>query len=149
VAAWVAFTWVAEQRKSSEDRRAEAEKQVEVRLFEARRPFIAQQLALYLETAQVAGKLVSMSDPKSSEWDKNFQRYEQLYWTELSMVEDDGVKEAMQFFAVLLRWINEHKPPVPGKENEELKQRAYRLARALRASIEMSWMIDFSKPSGS
>src|SRR5262249_1724903 len=156
VAAWIAFTWVSEQRKSSIDRRAEAEKEAEVRLFEARKPFIAKQFELYVETAQVAGKLVSLVDSTAPDWDKFFRRYEQLYWTELSMVEDDGVKEAMQSFADLLRsvnaWRSSSRPPqersVPNEEIDDLRQRSYRLARALRASVEKSWQIDLSRPAG-
>jgi hypothetical protein len=39
VAGWVAFTWLTDQRKVADDRRAEAERQAQVRLFEARKPF--------------------------------------------------------------------------------------------------------------
>ena len=39
---------------------------------------------------------VSTTDVIGNDWKGQFRRFEQLYWVELSMVEDDGVKEAMQ-----------------------------------------------------
>jgi hypothetical protein len=49
--------------------------------------------------AQVTGQLVTSSNYTSPEWTKNVRRFEQLFWTELSMVEDEGVKQAMQEFS--------------------------------------------------
>jgi hypothetical protein len=143
VAIWAVYTWTAEQRKSSEDRVKESERQAIVRLFEARKPFLDKHLALYVETAQVVGRLVSNS--RGGKWDEDFLRYEQLFWTELSMVEDDGVKAAMQNFAEKLRWIAANPSHVQDADREELKQRSYRLAKALRAGIEETWRLDLSK----
>src|SRR5258708_911060 len=136
VAGWVAFTWLTDQRKVAEDRRVEAERQAQVRLFEARKPFNDIQFSRYLETAQVVGVLVTTTDPKSVEWEKNFRRYEQLFWTELSMVEDEGVKSAMQEFAGKLRSINASKSGAADADFESLKQAAYRLSLALRQGVQ-------------
>jgi hypothetical protein len=38
---------------------------------------------------------VSTTDVKGNDWKGQFRRFEQLYWVKLSMVEDDGVKEAI------------------------------------------------------
>src|SRR5262245_43512849 len=89
VAAWFAFTWLTDQRKVADDRRAETEKQTQVRLFEAQKPFRDKQFELYVETAKVVGKLVSSPDLAAKEWEESFKRYEQLYWAELSLVEDE------------------------------------------------------------
>jgi hypothetical protein len=147
VAGWVAFTWLTDQRKVAEDRRAEAERQAQVRLFEARKPFNDIQLSRYLETARVVGLLVTTTDVKSAEWETNFRRYEQLFWTELSMVEDDGVKSAMQEFAGKLRSINANKPGAIDADFEGLKQAPYRLALALRQGVQKTWVVDLSGSS--
>jgi hypothetical protein len=44
----------------------------QTRLIEAQRPFLVKQLDLYFETAQIAGKLVSL-DPASEEWRRKFE----------------------------------------------------------------------------
>jgi hypothetical protein len=144
VAGWVVLTWLADQRKVAEDRRVEAERQVQVRLLEARKPFNDIQFSRYLETARVVGALVTTSDLKSTEWDENFRRYEQLYWTDLSMVEDEGVKSAMQGFAGKLRSMNANKMGVADADFENLKQAAYRLSLALRQGVQKTWVIDLS-----
>ena len=139
---WIAVTWLQDQRELEVKRQTEASNQTLVRRFEAQKPFRDKQFELYVETAKVVGKLVTSSDLTAAEWNENFQRYEQLYWTELSMVEDEGVKKAMQSFASKLLSIKEH--GARDEDSKDLKDLAYQLALALRTSIENNWKIELS-----
>jgi hypothetical protein len=146
---WVVFTYLDNQ-KTAEGQRLENQKELQkqqsfqaerenrTRLIEARKGFADAQLKLYLETANVVGKLVS----SDGDWEANFRRYEELYWTELSMVESRGVKEAMQRFAEKVREINPKRLSASPADFEELKQRSYMLALALKASLEESWDVN-------
>jgi hypothetical protein len=141
----VAFTYLDHQKEARATQEIQSLRDNRARLLEARKPFIDKQLALYLETAQTTGKLVSTKPTDGGEWDGQVRRFEQLFWTELSMVEDEGVKGAMQAFGEKLRWVNENKQKVRDVDFEDLKQRSYRLARALRSSIEATWDVDLSR----
>jgi len=139
VAGWVAFTWLADQRKLWENRRVEAEKLAEVRLFEARKPFLDKQLQLYFETAQVVGRLVTL-DRQSGAWSENAQRYRALYWSELSMVEHKIVETAMVRFGAILD-LHER----TGRYKSELEFRSYCLAHAIRDAIQDAWTVGISR----
>ena len=79
------------------------------RALEARKPFLARQLDLYFETAEVVGKLVTIDDWDSDEWKAKRARFAILFWTTLSLVEDDPVKEAMEVVAGQLQLVAELK----------------------------------------
>ena len=138
--AWVAFTYLDQEKEATRQQSVQAEKDNRTRSFEARKPFSDKQLTIYVETSKIIGELVSY-DHHTPGWDIAFIRYEELYWTELSMVEDEGVKEAMQDFRPRLLKIKE-----TGGDNinGDLRNSAYRVARALRASIETTWDINLS-----
>ena len=144
---WIAWTYLENQKHAQAEQIAQAQKENTTRLLEARKPFIDKQLAPYVETSQVAGKLVSTEHYSDSDWQDQFRRFEELFWTELSMVEDEGVKAAMQNFARKLRWINSHQSAAHHSDQEELQQLSYQLARALRSGIESTWYINLSLPA--
>ena len=137
---WVAFTYLDHQKEARQQQEEQSKRDNRTRLLEARKQFIDKQLALYIETAQIAGKLVSTdTSVPTDEWRAASRRFEQLYWTELSMVEDDNVKGAMEDFYGHLLWVNEQSSVVPNEKWREIQHSSYRLARALRTSIEASW----------
>ncbi len=145
---WVDFTYLQDQRHQADALKAQADKDTQTRAIEARQPFTKVQLDTYIETAKVVGGLVSTNDWTAEEWKHNRQRFEELYWTELSMVEDTGVKEAMQAFRVQLQKAEANAGPpwkVPDGDFTELRERSYRLALALQASIEVI-VADKSRP---
>ena len=139
---WVAFTYLDHQREAPKQQEEQSIRDNRTRLLEARKPFIDKQLALYIETAQIAGKLVSTLTSYAipeEEWRAASRRFEQLYWTELSMVEDDNVKGAMEDFYGHLMWVNEQSSVVPPDKWSDIQNSSFSLARALRTSIEASW----------
>ena len=146
-AIWIVLTYLRQQKESRRQRLEQAEKDNITRMFEARKPFNDKQLALYSEVAQVTGRLVTSSNYTSPEWTKNVRRFEQLFWTELSMVEDEGVKQAMQEFSKQLALLIKEDDEGGASVNtfKALQQCSYRLASALRASIASSWLIKLAE----
>jgi hypothetical protein len=141
---WVVLTYVWQQHdanlKDLQNRVALQEKAItemtetaRVRLIEAQKPFLDRQLQLYFDAVATAGKLVTLehSDP---DWQKAKQRYEQLYWAELSIVESGAVETAMVYFNRVLQGYEPVQLP-------ELRLRAYCLAHAVRDSIKNSWKV--------
>jgi hypothetical protein len=112
--------------------------------LEARKPFIDKQLDLYVRTAKIAGALVATNGDivKRDEWLAMFREFEQLYWTELSMVEDDNVKMAMQDLYPRLKWARDQVNVVPEAAWHDVQESSYRLAKALRGSIEATWKLN-------
>lgn len=150
---WVVFTYLDHQRDQERAQRTlatqqqadaarQAAKQQEdvarqnsIREFEARKPFVQKQFDLYIETAAVVGRLTTL-DPKSEDWAKNSIRFWQLYWTELSLVEDRGVELGMVRFGEALTAY--HRDP---QTQPDLQQASLSLAHALRDSIRDSWRV--------
>src|SRR5262245_45254949 len=83
VAVWIAGTWLADQRKETE-----------VRLFEARKPFLDRQLVMYTELTSIGGKLSTLSSSTNDEWLSNERRFMEIYWGELPALADDNVVHA-------------------------------------------------------
>ena len=95
---------------------------------EARKPYLERQLQLYADASRAAATLATASDPKTLAEAR--QRFFQLYWGELAMVEDLAVDKAMHEFAIALE--RELPPHV-------LQICSIRLSHLLRKSLEHSF----------
>ena len=142
---WVAFTYIDSQRRSHEQKDIQAKNDNIARLIEARKPFATLQLQLFMEAGKVAGKLAAFDKSvdnwmDSPEWKSLCERFYQLSWTELSIVEDDDIKTAMVAFSEQLK-----KAP---SDASALNLVAYCLARKIRAGIETTWVLDLGQLSG-
>lgn len=104
--------------------------QTESRQIEARRPFIERQLKLYTEATQVAAVIATSADQTRVEASR--QRFWELYWGELSLVEDRGVETAMVRFGKCLNAKGDC-------AQSELQQASLALAHACRDSLSESW----------
>ncbi len=69
---------------------------VETRNLEARKQYLTRQLELYTEATRAAAKLAT-SNQDSREFAAAKQRFWELYWGELSMVENAEVETAMKW----------------------------------------------------
>jgi len=98
----------------------------------ARQPFLNRQLALYVEAVQIGGKLATRA-AGSSEVGQARQRFLELYYGELSLVEDRAVEAAM---VKIKRTCME-----PGAEcsQQTLGELVLRLTEACRRSLATSW----------
>lgn len=149
---WVAYKYLVDRREAHKENLRQQRNEEITRALEARKPFLARQLDLYFEAAEVVGKLVTIKDWDSDEWKSRRARFAVLFWTVLSLVEDDQVKGAMEAVAEQLRVVDELKHgrtptterPIRPLEDEEdeLHQTAYRLAHRLKASLQNSWQVD-------
>lgn len=122
---WIVVTYIRGQRELTV-----------TRLIESRKPFLELLLKLYNETAQVAGKLVS-SDYGSPDWNKACHRFWELYWSELCVVEDKKVEEAMEALGEVLGKIANSSNKIAHRD--ELENATYVLAHALRDGIIHEW----------
>jgi hypothetical protein len=132
---WALYNYMGQQERFAMERRFEDERQTRARLIEAQRPFLTQQLALYFETSQLVGKLITQQ-PKTDEWAKLESRFWALYWSELAMVEHPVVEAAMKNFGDQLAVFRND-----GSEAQRrtLERRAYELAHAIRSGIVSAW----------
>src|ERR1041384_3506291 len=121
--------------------------QAETRQLEARKPFLERPLTLYTQATQNAAILATSSDPDAIEQAR--QRFWELYWGELAMVEngglntkEGGVESTMVVFGQCLNKLNK------GCSQAELQPLALRLAHACRDSLAVSWGVqDWSVPT--
>jgi hypothetical protein len=136
---WVAYIYLRDKR------------QAEIaRSIEARAPFLARQLELYFEAASVAGRLATITARSGAEWQKERARFDELFWTELSLVEDENVKDAMEKFKrglIALSTVEEKekgedRAELIGEKESELRLLARNLALRLRESLQSSWVVD-------
>ncbi|HEY0074672.1 MAG TPA: hypothetical protein VGB77_11260 [Abditibacteriaceae bacterium] len=67
---------------------------------ESQKPFLSKQLELYFEAAKVTARLANTTDKAEQKSLKI--RFNELYWGELAVVEDDNVKEAMVAYGACL-----------------------------------------------
>jgi hypothetical protein len=102
-------------------------------LRESQKPFLQKQLELYLEAAKLTSQLATI-DRNHDDWRKAELRFWQIYWGELVLVEDAGVKTAMARFGDQLNAVTFASDP-----QGALKEPAAKVAEACRKSIEESW----------
>jgi len=103
-------------------------KDAKTRRIEAQQPHLERQLALYTEACREAVCLATSDD--DGERAKAAQRFWELYWGELCMVESREVERAMMRCGKALQ---------EEAKQDELQSASYELAHALRSSLEASW----------
>ena len=136
-ALWGLYTFIDHQKEVAREADRQQSQQAATRLLEAQKPFLEKQLALYFEAAQVVGKLVTLK-PGDTEWGSNENRFWQLYWSELSMVEDRDVEGAM---VKVGKQLAEYKKSPNKDENARaLEISVYELAHAIRNGIQTTWI---------
>ncbi len=120
-AVWVALTYLRNQKDAAI-----------ARLFESRKPFLELQLKLYTETAQIGGKL-AVADIGKDEFEKAVYRFWELYWSELAVVEDKKVEQAMEKVGEALGKMQN------GEPRKVLEDAVLDLAHALHDGIVTEW----------
>jgi hypothetical protein len=122
-AVWVVLRYIRGQRDT-----------YAIRLFESRKPFLELQLKLYVETAQVASKL-AVPSLNPEEWNKSVYRFWELYWSELAVVEDERVSNAMERVGEALGELQKGAP----NARQLLEACVLDLAHALRDGMQREW----------
>ena len=111
---------------------ATVRRDAETRNLEARKTYLTRQLDLYTDATRAAAKLATMP-PDSAEYLKARARFWELYWGELSMVENREVEAAMKGMGDCLNR--------QGGVCPRLTQHSLDLAHACRRSLAESWGI--------
>lgn len=127
---WGVYVWKDKSEREIAQQRAEAERLSATRRIEATKPFLERQLKLYTEASQVAAVIATTSNNAARSKAEN--RFWELYWGELALVENTEVEAAMVAFG-------------GGLNNKaslgELQQLSLTLAHACRFSLDKSWGI--------
>lgn len=118
---WGVLVWRGKSREVAKTRRIEATK-----------PFLELQLKLYTEASKIAAVVATSNDATAR------NRFWELYWGELALVEDRQVEAAMRAMGDVLR-----SPSDNGVEKElSLAKLSLKLAHAFRGSLDRSWGIN-------
>jgi len=130
-------------KKLAVDRANQSLRESRTRLIEAQKPFLDRQLALYFETAKIVGRLVT-EDVGSPGWADDETRFNELYWSELTMVEHAEVAAAMVGFRTALSPVSKKRPELLANasvviDRDPLRNAALGVAHALRKGVEQSW----------
>jgi len=119
-----------EEKKTIEA--SQRNREVEAALREARKPFLERQQALYFEATSAASKLSTLDDGGEKEGAR--KRFYQLYWGELSVVEDELVEAAMVRFKNILEQYER------GQTSKfEVERSSLVLAHSCRESLARGW----------
>lgn len=108
---------------------------------EFRKPYWEKQIELYLEATATAATLATIKAGEKRE--EALNKFWQLYFGPLAMVEDESVEGAMVRFGEGLIDYEEDKCSI-----ETLRMKSLALAHACRESLGKSWKIDLAKLEG-
>jgi hypothetical protein len=96
---------------------------------ERQRPFLERQLQHYFEASESASKVANLPDGATRA--EAVQKFWQLYWGPLAVVEDPEVERAMVNFGGALL--------ADGSDRAALQHGSLELAHACRGSLEKQW----------
>jgi hypothetical protein len=128
---WGVWVWKDHADKERNQARLEAARYAETRRVEAAKPFLDKQLALFTEATQVASRIANASSRASAA--RQIERFWQLYWGELALVERGDVAKAMIAFG---EGLDGQQP------RTVLRGLALDLAHACRDELALSWGTD-------
>jgi hypothetical protein len=109
------------------------EKEAESRKIEAAKPFLELRQKLYLEALTNASILASQDFHTDEEVRNAKKRFAELYWGELSLIEEINIEKAMIQVAESMN-LNDSISPS--------QKATYELAHTMRESLVNSWGID-------
>ena len=123
------------QTKELEQRQFELEKMLIGNQFEAIAKFKEIQSVKYKEATETISGIIYSDDYHSDEFRENLKRFWQLYWVELSAVEDGQVESAMVLLGHFIEGLEKR-----NFENmtEEDKSELFRLGYSVAQSIKES-----------
>jgi hypothetical protein len=131
---WIVFTYLENQKIVEQQRSDQLRQQWRAQLIEARKPFLERQLKVYFDAANAIGKLVvGMQTP---EWDKAHDRFQELYWSDVVLVESKDVKTWIGFLQGHATVHREKRSDITAKIVKESAQKA---VATIREDIESSW----------
>lgn len=124
VGGWTLYTYFATRTKEAE-----------TSAVEARKPFEAERLRLYVEASSAAATLATSADSTARQ--KANEDFWRLYWGPLALVEDKSVEASMVRFG---RCIQDAKSC-----DATQQQLALQLAHDCRTSLAVSWGVNLEE----
>lgn len=112
------------------------EKEAESRKIEAAKPFLELRQKLYLEALNNASILASKKFHTEDEIAEARKRFSELYWGELSLIEEVSIEKSMIALAEAEN-LND--------SSTDTQRSTYNLAHVMRKSLVASWGIDSLK----
>lgn len=123
------------QKNELRQRKFELEKMSIGNEFEAIAKFKEIQLTKYMEAAEIVSNVVYAENYKSVEFKNNLKRFWQLYWVELSSVEDSQVESKMKDLGDQIEELeNRNFENISTDERVMLKNLGYEVAQAIKKS---------------
>jgi hypothetical protein len=129
---WGAFTYFDGTRRERLKQLDELAQATAVQKIEASKPFLDRQLKLFEQATQCAAFIATSLDDSKERADR-VERFWQLYWGELALVEHGEVERAMKRFGDALR---KEQP-----DTNELQRLSLGIAHACRDELAKSWNI--------
>jgi hypothetical protein len=143
-AIWIAFQFFDAKQKDRE----QLDRQLAAQESEARKPFNDLQLKMYQEMARIGGDLVLLGPSTTSGAYVEVQsRFDALYWSSLSMVEDRQVELAMINLDRALQNFGYDSRKLLNADDSQLRKvrdRVYCLALAMKGSIGAAWKVNLN-----
>jgi hypothetical protein len=134
---WVAYTYFTDRESDRKKEIEQSKRESTVALINAQQPFLTKQLELYFETSRVVA-ILATAVPGSDEWRAKEKRFWELYWSELSVVEDGVVESAM--VETCKAMVKYKLAPSDHLAQLTFEGATYDLAHALRRGFYNSWI---------
>jgi hypothetical protein len=123
------------QEKELEQRRFELTKMQVGSEFEAIAKFKEIQSAKYREATEIISNIIYTENYQSPEFKKYLKRFWQLYWVELSAVEDENAESAMVSLGDYIKELQmKNFNPINSSEKAKLFNLGYNVAQAIKVS---------------
>ena len=111
------------------------EKELQQRRFEALAKFKEIQYVKYKEATETVSAIIYTDDFQSDEFKKGLKRFWQLYWVELSSVEDAAVESAMKRLGDHIQKLEDRQfENLTEEEQTSLQHLGYAVAQAIKES---------------
>jgi hypothetical protein len=126
---------LVQQNKELQQRAFELEKMQLGNEFEAIAKFKEMQAVKYKEATETISSIIYSDDYASDKFKKDLERFWQLYWVELSAVEDQQVEAAMVSLGNVIGVLEEKQfRDITQQEKDSLFSKGYAVAQAIKAS---------------
>ena len=127
---WGVYQWREKASQEFSARTEESARAVETRRIEATKPFLERQLTLYTEATRIVAQVANQGQSETGR--KALDRFWELYWGELALVENPSVEAAMKRMGDKLKG---------NASSHDLQQASLAVAHACRESLDKSWGI--------
>jgi hypothetical protein len=132
---WVAFTYLNQQAEAQRLQIEQRDKDRTAHLFEASKPYFEKQLALFVETSHILGKLTS-SKPDTKEWVDADNRLKEIQRGEAVLV---GGSEYVSQMEAIVSELTQYAAKPEEEKRMKLIARSQSIGEAMRTELLYGW----------